>query len=329
MLVNSACLLLVRCIGTALLMLSNVNYFLYFFLGEMGLYLFQKVTRGDFLYWMPVDGFLGLIVSVLFRVFVKVITDYTGIVQFRASGELGGAYWTLNTLLTLAAPFAAIRICFSNATQVEGILFGRDTVTTVVGFLVGTWSIFFGIFLKLMKKEYRKTFFTFETGCTWAMRFFLEGNTDERRVKPLRIHRSKWKKIRPEMKQFVFSNWEKWEEEQPVFFTSMFKNSLDDDMIPASALRRMKLAGGGQRRRSSVADGIRAGHSRKPYNEGRGEAKSHASVVPTDGNPAVAAKALLSSPLAATGGCLTPPDATPSDTPSLLDSRGISPEKEA
>ena len=91
-------------------------------------------------------------------------------------------------------------------------------------------------FLKLAKKEYRGTFFSFETGNDWAMSFFLKGDTDAKRVKPLRLNKHKWKKIRPEMKEFVLANWERWEEEQPAFFTEAFKKRVDDDMVPKSNL---------------------------------------------------------------------------------------------
>jgi hypothetical protein len=94
------------------------------------------------------------------------------------------------------------------------------------------------------------------------MRFFLKGDTDAKRVKPLRLNKNKWKKIRPEMKEFVLENWAKWEEEKPAFFTAVFKRRVDDDMVPAGELRRQVAEGGGQRRRSSLGEIMLVGEGR-------------------------------------------------------------------
>ena len=125
-----------------------------------------------------------------------------------------------------------------------------------------------------MKKEYRGTFFSFETGNEWAMSFFLKGDTDAKRVKPLRLNKKKWKKIRSLMKEFVLENWEGWEEEQPEFFTEAFKKRVPDDMLPPAEIRRQKVAGGGQRRRSSLGELVAEGVPSKrksatvvPFNE--------------------------------------------------------------
>ena len=48
-------------------------------------------------------------VSLVVRGGLKVITDYTGVVQFRVSGELGGAYWTFNLSSGREAVVAAHR----------------------------------------------------------------------------------------------------------------------------------------------------------------------------------------------------------------------------
>ena len=66
----------------------------YFVGGEVLLYLAWKLLRGDFLYWVRVEGVLGVILSALERVFVKVVVDFTGCVHFRHPYELGGAAFT-------------------------------------------------------------------------------------------------------------------------------------------------------------------------------------------------------------------------------------------
>ena len=74
MTLNSTLLLLVRAFSAAILMLVNTRYLVMYLAGDMALYLLQKVARGDFFYWMPVAGALGLVMS---RVMVKTIADFT------------------------------------------------------------------------------------------------------------------------------------------------------------------------------------------------------------------------------------------------------------
>ena len=56
MVLNSALLLLLRSFSAALLMIVGARYFLAYMAGDMCLYLAQKLLRGAFLYWMPVDA---------------------------------------------------------------------------------------------------------------------------------------------------------------------------------------------------------------------------------------------------------------------------------
>ena len=51
--------------------------------GEMMLYLAWKVLRKDFMYWVRVEGLLGVIVSFVERIIIKVIVDFSGCLQFR------------------------------------------------------------------------------------------------------------------------------------------------------------------------------------------------------------------------------------------------------
>ena len=71
---NSSLLLLVWGLGVAMLLLVKRRYVVFYLAGDMALYLLQKVARGDFFYWMPVAGALGLVMS---RVMVKTIADFT------------------------------------------------------------------------------------------------------------------------------------------------------------------------------------------------------------------------------------------------------------
>ena len=95
MILNSAMLLLVRSLSYALLMLVNPAYVLYYALGDSSFFFLQKAARGDFKYFENVDGLAGfLIFDALFQFMMKSIVDFTGLVQFRGAGLLGGSYWS-------------------------------------------------------------------------------------------------------------------------------------------------------------------------------------------------------------------------------------------
>ena len=84
-----------RSAGCALLVASSGKSMLVYFVGgEILLFLAWKLLRGDFLYWVRVDGVVGVILSFLLRVLAKVIVDFTGCVHFRHPFELGGAAFT-------------------------------------------------------------------------------------------------------------------------------------------------------------------------------------------------------------------------------------------
>ena len=46
--------------------------------GEVGLFLFYKLVRGDFLYWLPVHGVFGVVAALIVRIITKIIVDFTG-----------------------------------------------------------------------------------------------------------------------------------------------------------------------------------------------------------------------------------------------------------
>jgi hypothetical protein len=117
MVLNSAILLLLRSIGAALLMLADTKIFVAYMAGDHLLYLLQKLVRGDFLHWLPFKGVGGLAWALLERVIVKTLTDFTGVIQFRAAGEMGGVMWLWTMCLALVAPWVAVPVYFGSLTS--------------------------------------------------------------------------------------------------------------------------------------------------------------------------------------------------------------------
>ena len=99
MALNSALLLLARSASTALLMLVNPMYVWYYVLGDACFFFLQKIARGDIHSYVNVNGWFGVVVfDFLVHLIWKSIADYTGLLQFRAAGVLGGAYFTTSAV---------------------------------------------------------------------------------------------------------------------------------------------------------------------------------------------------------------------------------------
>ena len=199
------------------------------------------MARGDFHYWLPIDGVFGLLVSLLTRVFVKTITDFTGVIQFRHTMELGGFSWTVNMFLALLASFVSVFMYFADTGEKgeamkdggsEAALEIEERVAwTVVGSLSGAWVVVFGLFLLLIQREYWLTFFTLSTAKQQVMDRF---NSEDESVKAgvFKKNKKMWRAIREDVKEWVQANWWRWKEEKPEWFSEAWIGRVDADMIP-------------------------------------------------------------------------------------------------
>jgi len=77
MLLLSAVMLIVRALILVMLGLVSQKLAIFYICFDMGLYLLFKIVRGDFFYWVPLTGFLEIVVSLHERIISKVIVDYT------------------------------------------------------------------------------------------------------------------------------------------------------------------------------------------------------------------------------------------------------------
>ena len=225
--------------------LLRFRYFLIYLAGDMALYLLVKVASGDYHYWIPVDGAFGLFVSLILRMFIKIVTDFTGVIQFRNYPDLGGLYWTANMFLALLASFGSVWVGS-----------GGQTEWTLMGAASGAWVLAFGLFLLLMKKEYRRTFFSTKPGKQWTMDFFLKGEDDEAKHIVFDHNKNQWRAIRGDVKEWVQANYWRWEAERPSWFTDSWVAKVPPDMIPSEAKQAAKEIRASARRRRSVGGGV-------------------------------------------------------------------------
>jgi len=255
MVLSSTALLLLRSFGAAMLMLAEKRYFVLYMAGDMGLYLLQKVLRGDFHYWTPIDGVVGLIVSLVARMGIKTITDFTGLIQFRHPGELGGLYWTVNMFLALVASVASVWVYYEKG---EGLGMEQSTAWLLVGLLCGLWTVSFGVFFVLMKKEYRRTFISTELGKQQSMNLFIKGENDETKVAMFSDNKLRWATIRPQVKEWTLERWPVWQAQKPEFFTPNFIARMPLDMVPIGAQGEAKEVRKQVRRRSMRSVSMRS-----------------------------------------------------------------------
>ncbi|GMI28630.1 hypothetical protein TeGR_g11984 [Tetraparma gracilis] len=181
MLLNSAVLLLLRSLSAALVLIIDGRYLGAYMLADMGMYYIQKLVRRDFWYWLPTKGLgMSVLIAFLMRTMIKLLTDYTGIIQFRHPGELGGLYWTLNLVFAGASSivFAVVYVKSTSGGGVEDRI-PVDWLTFVVASLVASWFVTFGVFLALMKKEHIYSFFSPENVHDHYKSMFLYGADDE------------------------------------------------------------------------------------------------------------------------------------------------------
>ena len=240
MLLLSAGMLLIRCTTIVLLGLMGGSWAFLYIGADLGLYLLVKILRGDFWYWVPLGGNIEIVSSILMRVVIKIITDFTSIVQFRHPNEVGGAYWLFGLVLTMGSlPVSIYIYLFSPYVDDNPI----DIASFMVKYIIPITTICLGVFFFNIERKYLHTFWSTQKSKDFSMAYFLEGKSDTIKFRVLTNSRHQWISIEGEVKKWVESNWAKWEEEQPEWFTDVAKAKVPVDFIPAD---------GGARRRESV-----------------------------------------------------------------------------
>jgi hypothetical protein len=254
MIVNSFSLLLIRSMCAALLMTVDTSYFAWYMACDLSFYIGLKIARGDFIYWIPAKGLLGIFISMFMRLAVKIVADYTAISFFRHPGEMGGLYWTCSMFLALATSSLALSIYYRSS-NVEAKFMEEERAWIFAALVGAMWLISFLVFVLFMKKEFRGTFFSTKLGRTAIVERF---DVDDEQVKSsiLKKNEKLWRSVEDDVRDWVTQNWNRWEEEQPVWFTEAWKSRVPDEWLPRKELVRQSARGGGKRRRSSLINDV-------------------------------------------------------------------------
>ena len=235
-------------------------------LPEFLLFLCAKAIRGDLWYWIPLHGALGAFVSFFCRLFAKLLTDWSAVVQFRHPSDIGGAYFSFSLVLTVLIGLYASASYSPDAGEAgaEGKL-GKVTVLVLMGIACAGILVSYATLLLSMKKEYRYTFFSMKTGRKQTQEIFTANDDHERKFKILSKNTKLWKKeIGEEVKSWIGKNLPIWMEEQPEWFTAQKMSVIGDEMVgdPGMLVRlktgNLKGIVDGRRRSSLVEDIIEA-----------------------------------------------------------------------
>jgi hypothetical protein len=241
----SACMLVIRCMTIVVLGLLGGSWVSLYIGVDLILYLFVKVLRGDFWYWIPLGGNAEIVNSIMSRVLVKIVTDFTSIVQFRHPNEVGGMYWMLGFVLTMGSLPVAIILAERGDVAENGL----KLAWSVVGIFIPCTVVLFAVFFFSIKKDYWGTFYSLERGKDGALARFSNSNDDKKKARVI-FQNSKhyWKSIEEEVKSWVEANWERWEDEKPDWFDDAMRARVPVEYIPgAGDARRREIV-----RRASV-----------------------------------------------------------------------------
>lgn len=98
-----------RSVGTALLIARSKNLAIAFAAIEMILFFVFKIVRNDYFAAVNVEGFLSLFGSFVYRLLVKVISDFSGCIHFRHPKELGSLVFGVFGVYNQMFPFIALQ----------------------------------------------------------------------------------------------------------------------------------------------------------------------------------------------------------------------------
>ena len=118
-----------------------------------------------------------------------------------------------------------------------------DIASLIMNYFIPITTLYFVVFFFNIESKYLHTFWSTQRSKDMSMAYFLEGESDAIKIVVFESSRHHWVSIEGEIKNWIESNWAKWEEEKPEWLTDVAKATVPVDFIPAD---------GDARRRESV-----------------------------------------------------------------------------
>jgi hypothetical protein len=116
---------LMKALACSVMLRLSAMWFWMYLGADTGIYLLYKFVRGDLRYQLNLRGLLGWTVTFITRIVIKIIVDFTLIVHFRHSFELGGAYWSFNVFCNQAFCFISV-LLYSKSGGLRGTPIARE-----------------------------------------------------------------------------------------------------------------------------------------------------------------------------------------------------------
>jgi hypothetical protein len=247
--------ILAKCLGTALMIVTNMRWLLYYMVCDHGLMFAFKLVQRDFIYWTPMPLAVSIVFTVCMRAITKTITDYSASLVSRVPVVMGGAYWLFNFIQNQASVLLAVYLYNTHAEDNSVKLSAFTTWALAVGLVAASLATFLVFVFRIAVVKFRSSFWSTLTGCQYVENIFLKSDTDERRKVIFFYHVAKWERIRGDVKAWTHARWGAWVTEEPAWFTPLFVAGVPDEFIPPEFLNRM----GGQmrQRRGSAAASVR------------------------------------------------------------------------
>ncbi|GMI13543.1 hypothetical protein TrLO_g6791 [Triparma laevis f. longispina] len=231
MMLNSALMLATRALAASLLVMTDSTYLLMAIFIDHALYMGQKFIRRDYTYWVPIEGILSLVFSFFCRFIVKLVVDFTGIVQFRHPYEMGGLYWSLNMVVSNLGCWASVHVYSWTSEDLNNGL-KTESLFRMLGILTGLQVVNFICFLGTIKRKYLHTFFSTETGVTSGQKQFLEGKSNAAKSAIFTRNEVMWRPIERRIRAWLEDGWLEWVNKKPEWFNEKFRSTVPVDMMP-------------------------------------------------------------------------------------------------
>ena len=217
-----------RTSAVALLYLTEPKWLAGYWCIDILLFLLYKVARYDIISWVPGAG---VIVSLIYRIGCKLMSDLTGWVHLRHPVELGGAYWAFNLLANQVACFVAAWLYSAHYKGANK--FADPALFGFMGTLAAVWVLATLTLFLAMSRKHAWTFVSTMTGRQFSLNTFLDNQADdEKRIHIFKRNTAHWKSIRPDVTLWVEANYARWRQEDAPWLTAAVIATIPNSMLP-------------------------------------------------------------------------------------------------
>ena len=181
---------------------------------------------------------------------IKIVTDFTGLTLATSPYELGGIYYSFNTIVLHASAWVIVCM-YTTAEQhvVDTFIDDSRSIYAFLGALQIAW-LTFAVFLFLsMKPKGRYFFFSTLLGKDNTKSFFLDAveGEDWRRSHIFDHSIDLWKDIEKDVQVWTLANWQTWEKEKPFWFSVQFRAKVPPRFLPVEGRNGGEGFGGEER----------------------------------------------------------------------------------